>query len=237
MRPRRILDTILTCSLCFLMTGVGQAVETDGRVEISADYRYAVRESEPIADAKTLACREAWRLAVANSPVYREQTASIVDSPLLLGLAYTLAGAVQDPQIVEQTQRGRTISCRVHGYLPAEETARVIRTQLAGAPSEGTEQNRALRIVSTKEEGGYLLIQFQALKRLDWLNTAYQGTLRESADIMVDFYDETGVLIRTDRHPARHSGTNQDVMNPGMFGVLKVPKPLGAKTYRVWLVK
>lgn len=238
MHPRRIAAFMLSIAACFFMTGAGQAAESNERVEISADYRYAARESEPVAEAKTFACREAWRLAVANSPVYREQTASIIDSPLLLDLAYRLAtGHVQDQRIVEETQRGRTISCRVHGYLPVEETTRVIRTQLTGVPSEGTEQNRALRIIGSREEGGYLLIQFQALKRLDWANTAYQGTLRESADIMVDFYDEAGLLIRSDRHPARHWGTNQDVLNPGMLGVLKVAKPLGAKTYRVWLVK
>ena len=59
----------------------------------------------------------------------------------------------------EQTQRGRTVGCRVHGYLPAEESARVIRTQVAGSSSE--EQNRALRIVSTKDEGSFVVIQFQ----------------------------------------------------------------------------
>jgi hypothetical protein len=234
MTPRHSFRVL---TLCFLAAAAAHAAETNGRIEIAADYRYAARESEPAADAKELACREAWRLAVSNSPVYREQTASIVDSPLLLDLAYRLAADVQDQRIVEHTQRGRTVSCRVHGYLPAEQTARMIRAQLAGSPAEGAEQNRALRIVGTKDEGGYVVIQFQALKRLDWLNTAYPGTLRESADIMVDFYDESGLLIRTDRHPARQSGTNQDVLNPGMFGIVKVPKPLGAKTYRVWLVK
>jgi len=239
MNPRRALtNLVLGFSVCVLMTGAAAAADVNGRMEITADYRYASRESEPVAEARALTCREAWRLAVTNSPVYREQTAAIVDSPLLLDLASTLATRhVQEQQITGQTQRGRTMSCAVHGYLPVEETARVIRTQLAGSPGEGTEQNRALRIVGSREEGGYLLIQFQALKRLDWLTTAYQGTLRESADIMVDFFDEAGLLLRTDRHPARHWGTNQDVLNPGMLGVVKIPKPLGAKSFRVWLVK
>jgi hypothetical protein len=224
--------------LCALLATPAAAAETSSRIEIAADYRYAAREAEPAAAAKEQACREAWRLAVSNSPLYREQTASIVDSPLLLDLAYKLAAdQVQEPQIVEHTQRGRTVSCRVHGYLPAEPAAQIIRAQLAGSPPESLEQNRALRIVSTKQEGGYVVIQFQALKRLDWLNTAYPGTLRESADIMVDFFDEAGLLIRTDRYPAHRSGTGQDVLNPGMYGIVKAPKPLGAKTYRAWLVK
>jgi len=221
---------------------VAQAAELPtGRIEIAADYRYAVHETENIADAKSLACREAWRLAVVNSPLYREQTASVIDSPLLRDLAYTLSTEhVQDQQIVEQTERGRTIFCRVRGFLPIEESTQVIRTQLAGGPpsTEGLDQNRALRILSVREEGNRtIVVQYQALKRLDWLGTHYQGGLRESADIMVDFYDEQGILLRTDRYPARHTTTGDDVMNPGATAVLKVTKPTAAKTYRVWLVK
>lgn len=212
-----------------------------GRSEISGDYRYATHETENLADAKSLTCREAWRLAVVNSPLYREQTAAVIDSPLLRDLAYSLATRhVQDQQIVEQTEQGRTLSCRVHGYLPTEESARVIRTQLAGGPpsAEGLDQNRALRILSVREEGsGMIAVQYQALKRLDWLGTHYQGGLRESADIMVDFYDAQGLLIRTDRFPARRTASGDDVLNPGATALLKVPKPAAAKTYRVWLVK
>ena len=72
---------------------------------------------------------------------------------------------------------------------------------------------------------------------MDWLGTHYQGGLRESADIMVDFYDGQGFLIRSERHPARRTPTGDDVLNPGEKAVLQVTKPAAAKTYRVWLVK
>lgn len=226
----------------FLLAPLVAAAELHtGRIEITADYRYAAHETENLADSKSLTCREAWRLAVVNSPLYREQTASVIDSPLLRDLAYTLATRhVQDQQIVEQTERGRTLSCRVRGFLPTEESTRVIRTQLAGGPpsAEGLDQNRALRILSVREEGsGTIVVQYQALKRLDWLGTHYQGGLRESADIMVDFYDDQGSLLRTDRLPARRTATGDDIMNPGATAILKVTKPTAAKTYRVWLVK
>lgn len=212
----------------------------NGRIEISGDYRYATRESEPVAEAKAIACREAWRLAVLNSWLYREQTASVVDSPLLRDLAYTLATRhVEDQQIVEQTEPRRTVSCRVRGYLPVEESMRVIRTQLGGGPpaSEVLDQNRVLRILSVREDNGIIAVQYQALKRLDWLGTHYQGGLRETADIMVDFYDDQDFLIKTERYPARKTSTGEDIMSPSAVAVLKVPKPAGAKTYRVWLVK
>ena len=88
-----------------------------------------------------------------------------------------------------------------------------------------------------REEGsGAIGIQYQALKRLDWLGTPYQDGLRESADIMVDFDDGQGFLIRTDRFPARRTATGDDVMNAGATVVLKVPKPAQPRPI-VFLVK
>lgn len=232
---------ILFSALLLIPFPAEAAGAPNGRIEITGDYRYTAHKSEPVAEAKALACREALRLAVVNSPIYREGTASVVDSPLLRDLADTLAtNHVHDQQIVEQTEQGRTVSCRVKGFLQAEESTRVIRTQLSSGPSpaEGLDQNRVLRLLSVKEEGrGTIAIQYQALKRLDWLGTHYQGGLRESAEIMVDFYDEQGSLIRSERHPARRTPTGDDVMNPGEIALLKVARPAAAKTYRVWLVR
>jgi hypothetical protein len=218
-----------------------QAAEPNGRLEINGDYRYKVQATEKPAEAKDLACREALRLAVVNSPLYREQTSSIVDSTLLRDLATILISRhVQDQQILEQSEQGRTVFCRVKGYLPADETTRAIRTQLAGGPTpaEGLDQNRVLQLLSVKEESpGSLAIQYQALKRLDWLSTHYQGGLRDAAHIMVDFYDDQGLLLYSQRFEAWRTATGDDVMSPGAVGILQVPKPASAKTYRVWLVK
>ena len=218
-----------------------QAAEPNGRLEISGDYRYKAQASEQFADAKDLACREALRQAVVNSAVYREQTASTVDSVLLREIANTLtARHVQDPQILEQSEQGRTVFCRVKAYLSADESAHAIRTQLAGgpAPAEGLDQNRVLKLLSVKEESsGMLVIQYQALKRLDWVTTHYQGGLRDAAHIMVDFYDDDGLLLYSQRFEAWRTATGDDVMSPGAVGLIQLPKPASAKTYRVWLVK
>ncbi len=216
------------------------AAEPNARLEITGDYRYHTHASDQPADAKDLACREALRQAVVNSAVYREQTASVVDSVLLREIANTLATRVQDQQILEQNEEGRTVFCRVKAYLPAEESARAIRTQLAGgpAPAEGLDQNRVLKLLSVKEESpGTLSIQYQALKRLDWGTTHYQGGLRDIAHIMVDFYDAEGLLLYSQRFEAWRTPTGDDVMSPGAVGLIQVPKPASAKTYRVWLVR
>lgn len=236
-------STILQVSIVAFtwLTLNAHAAEPNGRLEISGDYRYRAQASEQPAEAKNLACREALHQAVVNSAVYREQTASVVDSMLLREIANTLATRhVQDPQILEQSEQGRTVFCRVKAYLPAEESARAIRTQLAGGPSpaEGLDQNRVLKLLNVKEESaGTLVIQYQALKRLDWVTTHYQGGLRDAAHIMVDFYDEDGLLLYSQRFEAWRTPMGDDIMSPGAVGLIQLPKPASAKTYRVWLVK
>jgi hypothetical protein len=242
MSARRTTTVALVLSALSAVSFTIQAAEpANERIEITGDYRYAARETESVADAKALACKEAWRQAVTNSSLYREQTAAVIDSPLLHELVDTLATShVQDQQIIEQTERGRIVSCKVKGFLPTEESVRVIRTQLSGGPSpaEGIDQNRVLRILTVKEEAnGTIVIQYQALKRLDWLGTHYQGGLRESAEIMVDFYDDAGLLMKTERYPARRTQSGDDVMNAGAVATVKATKPVRAKTFRVWLAK
>src|ERR1044071_4353587 len=140
------------------------AAEPNGRLEITGDYRYKAQASEQLAEARELACREALRQAVVNSAIYREETASTVDSSLLREVANTLATHVQDQQIVEQNEQGRTVFCRIKAYLPAAESARAIQTQLAGRATgaEGLDQNRVLKLLSVKEEdAGTLVVHSQ----------------------------------------------------------------------------
>lgn len=212
-----------------------------GRIELVGDYRYAFHDPETVAEAKNTACREALRLAIITSPEFREQTAPLVDSLLLREIAYTLASQyVKDQQILEQTEKGRTVSCKIRASLQTDDVPHVVLVQ-TGATSQPPgviDQNRALRILSVREENqGTISVVYQAIKRLDWIGTAYDGSLREAADLMVDFYDDQGVLIRTDRHPARKTTGGDDVMNPGEIGVHRIAKPLNAKNFRVWVVK
>ncbi len=224
---------------CLALATPVQAVTGHSRVDITGDYRYAYHEPETAAEARQHACREALHQAIGTSAAVREQTASIVDSKLFHTLVYTLASKhVTDEQIVQQSEQGRTVYCKVTAVFHADEVERVLIAQTTGGTEPGLDHNRALKIVSAHEDpDGTLVIVYQALKRLDWLGTAYQGTLRESADVMVDFYDDQGILVRSSGHPARKTPTGDDVMNPGEMGTLKIAKPLNAKTYRVWVVK
>jgi len=53
----------------------------------------------------------------------------------------------------------------------------------------------------------------------------------------MDVYDKDELLLYGQRFEAWRTITGEDVMSPGTVGIIQVPKPASAKTYRVWLVK
>jgi hypothetical protein len=194
-----------------------------------------------VVEARKLACTEATRLAVETSRFFMDATAHVVDPQLVRELAQkVIATSVQEIQVVEQSERDRTVYCKVKGFLDQEEAKAVILTELnrglAGEPL-GIDQNRALKILSVHEGQDTVVVVYKALKRLDWLTTAYAGSLREAAEVMIEFYNDQGIPIGHDKHPARLKPDGTEVMNPGEISAWTFRKPPGTKSYRVWLVK
>jgi hypothetical protein len=212
------------------------------RLELLGAYRYAYQEPMSLADARKIACAEAIRLSVDSSRFFLDATAHVADPPFLRDLAQKIvSGPLKDVQIVEQSDRGLTVSCKVRGYLDQDEARAVIVSEITrGAAGEppGLDQNRALKILSAQDgRDGTVVVVYKALKRLDWLSTAYDGSLRETADVMIEYYNEQGIPVGADRHPARVKPDGTEVMNPGEISSRTFKKPPGTKSYRVWLVK
>lgn len=212
------------------------------RLELVGAYRYTYHDPIGLVEAKKIACTEATRLSIDSSRFFIDATSSVIDSQALRDLVQKIAsGYVKDAQILEQSEKGRTVYCKVKGYLDPEEVKVMILTELHRGPTNetlGIDQNRTLKIVSVAEnKGGAVVVVYKALKRLDWISTAYDGSLRESADVMIDFYDERGIPLSTIRHAARIKPDGTDVMNPGEISTHTFVKPAGTKSYRVWLVK
>ena len=233
--------SILTGMIMLGFSPVAATAEQN-RLELLGAYRYAYQESMSLADARKIACMEATRLSVDSSRFFLDATAHVADPPFLRDLAQTIvAGSLRDVQIVEQSDKGRTVSCKVRGYLDQEEARAVIVSEIArGAAGEppGIDQNRTLKILSALDgKDGTVVVVYKALKRLDWLSTAYDGSLRETADVMIEYYNEQGVPIGADRHPARMKPDGTEVMNPGEISSRTFRKPPGTKSYRAWLVK
>jgi hypothetical protein len=220
----------------------GSWAESD-LVELTGDYRYTYHHQESAAEANKIAYAEAVRQAILTSALFREQTASLVDSALLKDLAQIIASSyLTDVQIVQQSERERTVYVKIRATVHAKELQQVIdaavRQKQGREETAGLDQNRALIILSAHETAdGSVAVVYQARTRLDWLSTEYPGSLRESANVMIDFYDRQGLPLRSDRHPARKTPSGDDVMNPGEIGVHKFPKPENAASFRVWLVK
>ncbi len=219
-----------------------QPAQADGtRLELVGAYRYHFNDPVTLAEAKNMACTEATRLAIDSSRFFIDATSGVVDSQLVKDLAQKIAsGYLKDTQVLDQSDKGRTVYCKVRTFINPEEVNGVILAEINRGPandSPGIDQNRALQILSAKEvDDGTVEVVFKALRRLDWLGTKYDGSLRESADLMIDFYDGNGIPLGSQRYPA-HKTSDGDVMNPGQIGVHKFPKPPNAKSYRVWLVK
>lgn len=246
-------STTLTVTLAMFLTLLGgvsapaaHAANEATSVQISGDYRYAYHDPETATQAQDIACREALRLAVSTAAPVREQVGSVVDPTVFRQFVHTLAAQhVTDYRVLEQFQKGKTVYCKVSGTLQPEVVQSVFAAQTQTAveakgstvSSGALDRNRVLQLMAVEEQDGTIVVTYQALRRLDWSTTAYDGSLQGLADVMVDFYDSEGILIRTHRHPARRTLAGDDVMQAGQIGVLKVPRPLNTKSYRVWLVK
>ncbi|MEX5215320.1 MAG: hypothetical protein NW703_14285 [Nitrospiraceae bacterium] len=240
-KPRRSpgASSIMGLFAMVVLSGLPQTAEAT-KIEVTGDYRYTFHAPETPADAKALACREAARMAVSASSVYREATVSLVDSALDRQiLDQVVKDSLKDSRILEQTEKGTTVSCKVSGWLDPEEVARIVLAGVRGSTETaalGADQNRIIKILNVQDDReGHLLVTFQALRRLDWQNTAYQGTLRDQADVMVEFFDAQGALLATTRIPARRTQGGDDVMSAGQIGVHKIPKPLNTASHRVWV--
>jgi hypothetical protein len=194
--------------------------------EFSADYRYAIRPSENVEVGKQIAFAEALRLAVEFAPFFRKVTADVVDSPLLRKLVEEiLSKALHTAEIVEQSVEERTVYVKLRVLLDEEKARALIEAEL--------HQNRALRILDVQVEANAVLaVTFQALRQVDWLTTAYPGSLRGQGDLLVTFYDAQGNPLQMDRFPARKAVANEILM-PGQIAIHRFPIPPGANSYQV----
>lgn len=229
--------------LTVVMPGTGHALELLG------EYRYAIQPLETLETAKQTTTNNALRLAIVRSDMFKEATESIVDRPLFEGLVDSIMSrGIEEVQVVAQQVQGRTVHTKIRATLNEQATNRLIAQALRGTmtdivkgeptePKEANQQNRALRILEVKDAPqGTVAVAFQALRRLDWMNTAYFGGLRDQGDILITFYDAQGLPMRTDRVPARMAGADdRHTLAPGQVGIHYFPKPLGAASYQVWV--
>lgn len=224
--------------LAVLLPGTVQALELVG------EYRYAVSPLEGLETAKQTAVANAVRFAIVSSNVFREATASVVDHPLLEHLVEKIiAQGIDDIHVITQQVEGNTVHTSIRAVLNETTMNTLIAQELWNniekGPAKGkpNRQNRALLILNVSEDSsGMVAVAFQALQRLDWMTTGYDGGLQDQGDLLITFYDAQDRPLRTDRFPARRAGADdRDVLVPGQIGIHYFPKPLNASSYEVWV--
>jgi len=93
--------------------------------------------------------------AIDSSRFFIDATSSVVDSQLVKDLVQKItAGYLKDTQVLEQSDKGRTVYCKVRTFINSEEVRAVILTEInrgQANDSPGIDQNRALKILSAKE--------------------------------------------------------------------------------------
>jgi hypothetical protein len=243
LKPSVVLAALTFVSTYGLILCAPHEVGAQGHpVQIVGDYRYASHPGESLAEARNIAYAEAIRLAISSAPLFKENTSTLVDSKLHSDLVQKIAsGYLREIAILEQSENGRTVYCKVRASVMQDEIETLIDRELnrgSGREPTGLDWNRALQILRVQEDQeGNIQVVYKALKRLDWLHTAYDGSLQDSANVMIDFYDSTGALTGSDRYPARKTSSGEDIMAVGRTGVVTFKKPANARSYRVWLVK
>ena len=134
---------------CLSLAAPAQTAAESPLVEIVGGLSVRLSEPETVAEAKQVACLEALRQAISTTAAVRERTASMVDSKSFHNLIHTLATQyVSGQQILQQSDRGRTVYCKVKAVFHPDDVERVLLAQATvGSRAELVDQNRALKIL------------------------------------------------------------------------------------------
>ena len=198
-------------------------------------YRWLIRFSL-VALPLLTACTTKVPLLVLPEPIPVQPIATVIPADTATAATATIAEAYDEESGEPPEDRTATSTAPGMRYTTDLSDEALASRWLNDPAALGTDQNRAIKILNVQDDReGHLLVTFQALRRLDWQNTAYQGTLRDQADVMVEFFDAQGLLLATARIPARKTQGGDDVMNAGQVGVHKIPKPLNTASHRVWV--
>ncbi len=95
-------------------------------------------------------------MAVDRSRPFLDATASVTDQALLNQVRQVIAsGYLKDVQVLEQADKERTVYAKVRATINPQEVKAVIEREInrgQGKESPGLDQNRALKILSVREE-------------------------------------------------------------------------------------
>ena len=204
------------------------------RLEVIGEYHYTYGDGESLVEARRVACRMAVRSAIESYQMFVESTSTVKDDDLIEDLIETISsGYLEDAQIMEQAEVGRTVHCRVKAFVVPEVLKVVMDRELGNAGKKerrGITENAFISVLSVKEAP----LSNRGLKSV---RVVYRQKGAESldftrqTDVMIDFFDVEGNPLSGNKHRTMPG------LRPGEVREATFDVPENAQSYRVWLPK
>ena len=227
-RQATILSLVcLSVVLCFPRLGYAEGE----RVELTGEYQYTYGNHQTPEQARQIAYTMAVRKAIESYPVFVEDTSPVKDPAVIKSLVQMLAsGHLQNLEIVEQTEEGRRVSCKVRASVDPAVFKTVLNREmnrLVDKQPEVVDENRHIKILSVTDYP----VEDRRKKIVKEIKVVYQQVSSDSTQILIDFYDAKGKPMTGKR------STTQDFLMPGEIRQVVFTMPDDARSYRVWLRK
>lgn len=152
------------------------------RIKVEGEYKYTYGDRESLVEAKNVACTIAAQKAVESYQVFIEATSAVQDYKLRDDLIRTISsGYLQDLRILEQSEQGRTLFCKVRGYLLPSVINKVIEIEKSRLQGQGANRKEDSKSPGTKAFN----FAFSVLTALHYCNWArdYAVQFRDSSDM------------------------------------------------------
>jgi hypothetical protein len=202
------------------------------RVELKGEYQYTYGDQQTSDQARLIAYTMAVRKAIESYPVFVEETSPVKDPSVIRALTQVIAsGYLQNLEIVEQTEEGRRVSCKVRAFVDPAVFKTVLNremTRLLDKQPEVVGENRQIKILSVTD---YPVEDRRRKKMIREIKVVYQQVSSDSTQVLIDFYDGKGNPITGKR------SSTQEFLMPGEIRQVFFTMPDDAKSYRVWLRK
>ena len=199
----------LAC-LAFLL-GVPKIGHAEGeQVEVIGEYQYTYGDQQTPGQARETACTMAVRKALESHPVYIEETSTVKDPAIIKALVQAItSGYLTKREIVEQTEEGRKVSCKVRGFIEPAVVKTVLNRELNRLQErepDVVDANKQIKILSATD---YAVEDTRKKKTVKEIKVVYQQVGSEATQILIDFYDTKGKPLIGKR------STTQEFLLPG----------------------
>ncbi|MGH7231721.1 MAG: hypothetical protein ACREJU_10240 [Nitrospiraceae bacterium] len=220
----------LVCLGVFCLPRTGYA--GGERVELTGEYQYTYGDQQTPEQARQIVYAMAVRKAIEAYPAFMEDTSPVKDPDVIKSLVQTLAsGHLQDLEIVEQTEQGRRLSCKVRASVDPVEFKTVLNREmnrLLDKQPDVVTENRYIKILNVTD---YSVEDTRRKRTVREIKVVYQQVSSDPTQILIDFYDTKGKPLMGKR------STTQEFLLPGEIRQVVFTMPDDAKSYRVWLKK